>query len=83
MDPSTTGVELTFGMILKNSTMILPEFGQIQFDLLLCHVFEVEMRGGIKKRRAGCKFLSLSHQDQTIVQKYMTKLERDRRAVAA
>lgn len=83
MDPGGGPPELLGNLVCRGCTMMLPEFGQVSFDLLICHIFEVETRGGIKKRRAGCKFLALTHGDQTLVQRYMTKLERDRKAVAS
>lgn len=83
IEPSVAGVSFKSGEVIENCIILLPEFGQIQFNLMFCHVFETESRTGVVKRRVGCKFLNISQQDQMIVQKYMTKLERDRKAVAA
>lgn len=83
IEPSVAGVGFKSGEIIDNCSILLPEFGQIQFNLMFCHIFETESRTGVVKRRVGCKFLNISQQDQMTVQKYMTKLERDRKAVAA
>lgn len=69
------------GEVYKDCAMAIPEQGVIRFDLAVRHAFEVENRLGKKSRRAGCEFLNMPSSGQQAVQKFMTKLERDRRSV--
>ena len=68
--------------VFKSVAMDLPEFGQVAFDLEICHVFDITSPNGSKKKRAGCRFLKLSLHDQNLIQRYIAKLERDRRNVS-
>lgn len=75
------GLVLVPGSTHKACSMLIPEFGVLRFDLVIRHAFEVENRLGRASRRAGCEFLNLPSAGQQAVQKFMTKLERDRRSV--
>lgn len=75
-------LEMMAEVIYKNCTMDLPE-GGIRFDLFVRHNFDVENRVGKTSRRAGCEFLNLSVAGRQLVQKFMGKLERDRRSALA
>jgi c-di-GMP-binding flagellar brake protein YcgR len=75
------GVALHPGQVLKGCGMLIPESGVLRFDLNIRHVFDVENRLGKISRRAGCEFSNLSAIGQQAVQKFMSKLERDRRSV--
>lgn len=75
------GLSLVCGQELKGCRMSVPDWGVLSFDLGIRHVFDVENRLGKVSRRAGCEFLSLSSAAQQAVQKFMSKLERDRRSV--
>lgn len=73
--------KLMSGEIHRDCQLDLGEFGLIMFDLEICHVFDVENRLGKTKRRAGCRFPSLGRSAEAAIQRYMAKLERDRRAL--
>jgi c-di-GMP-binding flagellar brake protein YcgR len=75
------GMQLAPGSTLKACYKLIPDFGVLRFDLVIRHAFEVENRLGRASRRAGCEFLNLPSAGQQAVQKFMTKLERDRRSV--
>lgn len=75
------GLLLRAGQVLKGCGMLIPDSGMLRFDLGVRHVFDVENRLGKLSRRAGCEFVSLSAVGQQAVQKFMSKLERDRRSV--
>lgn len=81
LEPGDT-LKLVGGMVFKDARLDLGEFGSVAFDLEVCHVFDVENRLGKRKRRAGCKFVKLSHAAEATIQRYMTKIERDRRLAA-
>lgn len=73
---------LKSGQSFRDCVIDLPEFGPLKFDLIIRHVFEVENRLGQKKTRAGCEFAGLSNAGEALVQRYMAKLERDRKAMS-
>lgn len=69
------------GQTHRGCQLDLGEFGMISFDLEVCHVFDVENRLGKTKRRAGCRFPALGRAAEAAIQRYMAKLERERRAL--
>lgn len=80
LDPGAQ-FKLVSGETYRECQLDLGEFGLIRFDLEVCHVFDVENRLGKTKRRAGCRFPSLSRSAEGAIQRYMAKLERERRAL--
>jgi c-di-GMP-binding flagellar brake protein YcgR len=69
------------GEIFKACSVALPDLGALRFDLEVRHTFEIQNRAGKPSRRAGCEFVGLSAGAQQMVQRFMAKLERDRRSV--
>lgn len=67
------------GDVFKGCAMSLPD-GGVKFDLAVRHTFDVENRLGRTSHRAGCEFVNLSPASQQSVQRFMSKLERDRRS---
>jgi c-di-GMP-binding flagellar brake protein YcgR len=43
-------------------------------------VFEITLRSGARIKRAGCEFVKLPGQMSTLVQRYIIKVERERKA---
>lgn len=74
-------LDMVASMIFKDCSMSIPEQGPIRFDLTVRHAFDVENRLGKTSKRAGCEFMNMSAVGQQAVQKFMAKLERDRRSV--
>ena len=75
------GVTLVPGHVFKSCSLLVPDIGVLRFDLSIRHAFEVENRLGRTSRRAGCEFVNMPAAGQQAVQKFMTKLERERRSV--
>ncbi len=63
-----------------NCRLELPEIGFVVATLRVCAVFEVALRNGSTVKRAGCKFLNLPGPMMTQVQRYIIKVERERKA---
>ena len=74
-------VKLEPGDFFKSCSLLIPEIGVLRFDLSIRHAFDVENRLGKTSRRAGCEFINMPAAGQQSVQKFMTKLERDRRSI--
>lgn len=67
-------------MELPLTRLELPEVGIITGKLKICSVTEVTNRMGLKSKRAGCEFVALSGTMQTLIQRYIIKVERERKA---
>lgn len=69
------------GMIFNGCNLILPGIGNIVAAMEISNVFEVILRNGLKTKRAGCQFLKLSGNMQSMIQRYIIKVERERRVM--
>jgi len=67
------------GMVFNGCNLVLPEIGNIVATIEILNVFEVTLRNGLKTKRAGCQFVNLSTNMQSMVQRYIIKVERERR----
>ncbi len=68
------------GMTFNGCNLVLPEIGNIVATMEIRNVFEVTLRNGSKTRRAGCRFINLSASMQSMIQRYIIKVERERKA---
>jgi c-di-GMP-binding flagellar brake protein YcgR len=68
------------GMVFNGCNLVLPEIGNIVATMEIRNVFELTLRNGLKTRRAGCQFVNLSANMQSMIQRYIIKIERERRA---
>jgi len=64
-----------------DATWCCPEIGNIVATMEIRNVFEVTLRNGLKSKRAGCQFINLSANMQSMIQRYIIKVERERRAM--
>lgn len=78
----TVPKETTFesGMEFRDCVIELPEIGAITMTLAVRNVFEVELRSGARITRAGCEFVKPSGLALTLIQRYIMKVERERKA---
>ncbi len=67
-------------MRFPNCRIDLPEVGTLVVTLLVRNVFEITLRSGARVRRAGCQFVQLPGTMLTLVQRYIIKVERERKA---
>ena len=78
--PPTT-VKFEIGALYRGCHFSLPEIGTIVAALQICNAFEVTMKNGARTMRAGCMFVNLPGTMQSMIQRYIIKLERERRAL--
>jgi len=71
--PLETGLDL-------NCKIDLPEVGVVAGTIVVRGVFESVARSGAKSRRAGCEFVKLPGPMLTRIQRYIIKVERERKA---
>jgi c-di-GMP-binding flagellar brake protein YcgR len=69
------------GMIFNGCNLILPEIGNIVAAMEIRNVFEGASGAGLKTQRAGCQFINLSPNMQSMIQRYIIKVQRERRAL--
>jgi flagellar brake protein len=67
-------------MEFPNCRLDLPEIGRITATLKIRSVMEIETRTGGHLRRAGCEFINLPGPMLTMIQRYILKIERERKA---
>jgi c-di-GMP-binding flagellar brake protein YcgR len=68
------------GMELPNCRIELPEVGVVTGTVKIRSVFDVTLRSGAHTRRAGCEFVKLPGPMMTLIQRYIIKVERERKA---
>lgn len=90
LDISSGGVALIFSpeefnvapaATLEDCQLVIPEFEPAAIKLKVRNQFEIETRSGARNIRLGCEFVDLSPKVATNIQRYIFKVERDRRAL--
>jgi len=74
-DPA--GIET--GAHFSGCRIILPELGAVVADIEVRSTFEVTYRNGAKHRRAGCEFIAMRERERALIQRYISRLERERK----
>jgi flagellar brake protein len=69
-----------YGMALTGCRFSLPDIGEIEADLEIRNITQLSLNKGGKKIRLGCQFISLSNAVENKLQRYIIKLECERRA---
>jgi c-di-GMP-binding flagellar brake protein YcgR len=68
------------GSILNECKLVLPEEGTLVTNLYVRNTFDVTTRNGSRYVRVGCEYLDLPAPRLTIVHRYITRIERERKA---
>lgn len=69
------------GMKFPGCQLVLPDIGNIVATMEIRNIFDVTLRNGNKHKRAGCQFVDLPTGMQSMIQRYIIKVERERRAM--
>ncbi|HTJ97392.1 MAG TPA: flagellar brake protein [Rhodocyclaceae bacterium] len=67
-------------MEFPNCVVDLPEIGVITVTLKVRNLYEITLRSGQRSKRSGCQFVNLIPAAQNMIQRYITKIERERKA---
>ncbi len=80
LEPAFGNVLLDTGLKMKNCSIVLPDFGRLEFSLIIKHIYKDTKKDlfDFTGLQIGCAFEGLSHAGETAVQKYMGKVERER-----
>lgn len=68
------------GAVLADCKMTLPDEGLLVANLCVRNKFDVTTRGGSRYVRVGCEFVALPGARMSMVQRYITRIERERKA---
>lgn len=71
---------LTPGMDFDDCRLYLPEGEPIPVRIRVRNLFQVDRQNGVRVWRAGCEFFGLSNAMTARIQRYIFKVERDRKA---
>jgi c-di-GMP-binding flagellar brake protein YcgR len=74
------GISLEPDTIFEGCRIVLPDVGPITFGLSVRNAYTVTLKNGVLSRRTGCELLNLGAQQEAMIQRYIIKLERERRA---
>lgn len=69
------------GMVFHKCQLELPDLGIITADMEVMNVFDVTLRNGVMSKRAGCRFIDLPPRMQSMLLRYITKIDRSRLAI--
>ena len=76
--PQPTTIDFSVGVVFPGCRMDLPGIGGAEFTLSVQSTWEVTMKNGNKSPRAGCQFVDMRPGIQSMIQRYIIKLERER-----
>lgn len=76
------GVAFKVGAEFPGCRVDLPGVGVAEFTITIQSIWEVTMKNGNKSMRAGCQFIDMRPGIQSLIQRYIIKLERERIANA-
>jgi len=74
------GIKLEPGELFESCRIVLPDVGTVNIGLLVRNSFPMTLKNGSVTRRTGCAFIDLPANQEAMIQRYIIKLERDRRA---
>ena len=67
------------GVVLSACRIDLPDVGEVTTDLLVKNAFDITSRSGAKTKRFGFEFVNIPERSRTLIQRYINKVERERR----
>jgi flagellar brake protein len=77
------GLALEAGQVFEGCCIVLPDVGHVTATLLVRNSFPLTLRNGAVTRRTGCAFVELGANQEAMIQRYIIRLERERRAKSA
>lgn len=80
MAPTDAESLLAIGSVLPNCRLDIPEEGVIQANLIIRNAYQITMRNGSRHLRVGCEYVDLPGNRLSMIQRYITRIERERKA---
>ncbi len=75
---SSEPADIEAGARFRGCRIPLPEIGEVTTDILVKSTSEITLKNGIKHRHAGCEFVDMRERDRGLIQRYISRLERER-----
>jgi c-di-GMP-binding flagellar brake protein YcgR len=75
---NSIALPLKVGSVYPGCRIELPGIGTLELTLRIQSLFEITLKNGTKSLRSGCQFVNLHSSMETLIQRYILKLERDR-----
>ncbi|NWG87986.1 MAG: flagellar brake protein [Hydrogenophilaceae bacterium] len=76
------GLRLVVGETHNGCRLALPDAPEVTLSLKVCSTYKETMKNGLITLRAGCQFIKLPPPAETAIQRYILKVERERKARA-
>ncbi len=76
-------LDLKLNEVYRNCRIQLPNVGAVTVNIQVRATFDITMKNSVVKKRAGCKFVDMPGVTQTTIQRYIMKLEMDRKSERA
>lgn len=80
MIASSHSIEFEVDSVFENCRLELPDSGTLNARLRVRSVFQITSRNGSSARRYGCQFVDLPGSAVNAIQRYIIKVERERKA---
>lgn len=78
---TSKALDHTVGMIYSNCRLELPETQLLSLTLEVRNSYEVTLPDSSRQRRLGCQFVNISASEEALIQRYITRAERQRKAL--
>jgi c-di-GMP-binding flagellar brake protein YcgR len=72
-------VNLEIGACLRNCRIQLPGIGTVTATMLIKSNYDVTLKNGARHRHAGCEFVDLPESVRALVQRYINRMESERK----
>lgn len=76
---SSEPADIEVGVCLRNCSILLPDFGAVTANILIKSTFNVTLKNGAKHKHAGCEFVDMPERERAKIQRYINKMERERK----
>ncbi len=77
------GFDFVVDQVFESCEVDLPDLGTIRAALRVRNAFEITLRNGTKVKRSGCQFVNLPSSMLSRIERYIMKVERERKARGA
>ena len=67
------------GACFRGCRILLPDIGAVTADILVKSSYEVTLKNGARHKRAGCEFVDMPERERAKIQRYINKMERERK----
>lgn len=73
-------IDFAPGATYETCRLILPDVGALNIAIQVKSTFEATLKNGLTRKRAGCEFIAMPKNMLAVIQRYIFKLERERKA---